>query len=50
MIIDDRFPVTVDGKLRFGQNRSSPNEFWGPLIEKAYAKYVHDVESVNKYS
>ncbi|KAK2189233.1 hypothetical protein NP493_113g04039 [Ridgeia piscesae] len=47
VIIDDRFPVTVDGKLRFGQNRSTPNEFWGPLLEKAYAKLNGSYSAIN---
>ena len=38
VVIDDRLPVLEDGTLRFGQNRSQPNEFWGALLEKAYAK------------
>ncbi|XP_064456746.1 calpain-5-like isoform X2 [Ornithodoros turicata] len=37
IIIDDRLP-TVDGKLLHSYSRSK-NEFWGPLLEKAYAKY-----------
>ena len=39
VIIDDRLP-TKDGELIFGHNRNTPDEFWGPLIEKAHAKSV----------
>jgi len=37
--IDDRLP-TSGGRLLFGSNKLQPNEFWVPLLEKAYAKFV----------
>jgi len=37
--VDDRLP-TIHGQLIYGRNQSQPNEFWVPLLEKAYAKYA----------
>jgi len=39
VLVDDRLP-TISGKLIYGQNLTQPNEFWVPLVEKAYAKYA----------
>ena len=39
VFVDDRLP-TINGQLIYGGNKSQPNEFWVPLVEKAYAKYA----------
>lgn len=39
VVIDDRLPWYKD-TLVFCQNRKDPDEFWAPLLEKAYAKYI----------
>jgi len=39
VLVDDRLP-TINGQLIYGSNLSQPNEFWVPLVEKAYAKYA----------
>jgi calpain-5 len=44
VVIDDMLPV-CDNELLFTQS-SAQNEFWIPLVEKAYAKYV---ENINGY-
>ena len=37
VVVDDRLPL-YHGNLIYCSNRKCPNEFWGPLLEKAYAK------------
>ena len=40
MIIDDYLPT--DGhRLVYMSNNEERDEYWGALLEKAYAKYVH---------
>jgi hypothetical protein len=46
--IDDYLPVGLDGKLNFCQNRVNKNEFWGALLEKAYAKYLINYRTILK--
>lgn len=45
--IDDRLP-TVDGELIYTQS-SDKGEFWVPLLEKAYAKYVDSGDCFQHY-
>jgi len=44
--VDDRLPTEKDqngvNQLIFGRNNSQPHEFWIPLMEKAFVKYVQN--------
>ncbi|XP_074654273.1 calpain-B-like isoform X2 [Tubulanus polymorphus] len=46
VVVDDRLP-TKNGRLIYCQNTNQPNEMWGPLIEKAYAKIHGSYQAIN---
>ncbi|XP_005093816.2 calpain-9 [Aplysia californica] len=46
VIVDDRLP-TYKGVLLYGRNRTYPQEFWCPLLEKAYAKLHGDYNTID---
>lgn len=45
VVVDDRLP-TEHGHLIYAHNRSQPDEFWVPLMEKAYAKLHGGYEKI----
>lgn len=38
IVIDDFLPVNENGHLIYCHNKRAPNEMYGPLLEKAFAK------------
>ena len=44
IFVDDRLP-TISNRLVYARNDTEPHEFWVPLLEKAYAKYVRSKSS-----
>jgi hypothetical protein len=47
VVIDDRLPVNEDNELIYCHNSKDKNEFFGPLLEKAYAKLACCYEFLN---
>lgn len=47
VVVDDRLAYWPDGRLLFCSNKQEPNEFWSPLLEKAYAKLYASYESLD---
>lgn len=47
VVIDDRLPVNEHNQLIYCQNAKNKNEFFGPLLEKAYAKLACCYEFLN---
>lgn len=46
VVVDDRLPFWPDGTLVFCSNKQQPNELWGSLLEKAYAKVYGSYENL----
>jgi hypothetical protein len=47
VIVDTRIPYNVQSKTPLYGHCADPNEFWVPLIEKAYAKLHGSYEAIN---
>jgi len=47
VVVDDRLPYWPDGRLLFCSNKQQPNELWGALLEKAYAKVYGSYEALD---
>ncbi len=47
VVVDDRLPVDENNELIYCHNENDKNEFFGPLLEKAYAKLAACYEFLN---
>lgn len=47
VVVDDRLPVDGNDELIYCHNETDENEFFGPLLEKAYAKLAKCYEFLN---
>lgn len=47
VVVDDRLPVDSNNELVYCKNPKNPNELFGPLLEKAYAKLNRCYEFLN---
>ena len=47
VVVDDKLPVNEQNELIYCQNQKDKNEFFGPLLEKAYAKLNGCYEFLN---
>jgi hypothetical protein len=47
VIVDTRIPYNPQSKTPLYGHCADPNEFWVPLIEKAYAKLHGSYEAIN---
>lgn len=50
VVVDDKIPVDSQNNFLFSHNKENKNEFWLPLLEKAYAKVCGCYEVINKVS
>ncbi|XP_060069829.1 uncharacterized protein LOC132549877 [Ylistrum balloti] len=45
VVVDDNLPM-YDNKLYYCRSLGNPSEYWGPLLEKSYAKIMQTYEAI----